>query len=440
MKHILKIMPLLILAASGNTKADSLSEVYNLAKHNDPQLLQASAQRDTAFEAINSTRSNLLPQIDLTAGYAYQDTDRHTTDGSTSNISLGLYQSIFDRSSWVALSISEKTARQVDASYAATQQTVIYEVIEAYFNVLRAEDDLLFIQAEKEAVAKQLHQTERRFEVGSAPITDVQDARAQYDSVVAQEIQAVNAVDNEYEELRAITGQEISQLSALDMTRFSASAPRLSPGELVQKATKENLQLLAGRIQRDIAKEQITLADSGHLPTISLTSGYSYMKNYDEPNDPATGKQLDDDENQFNLGITIDLPIYSGGSVTSQGKQAQYQYIVASQELEEIFRDVEKNVRAYSNNIRSSIGSIKAYEQSVVSAKSALTATEQGFTVGTRTIVDVLESTQNVYQAEKNLSDARYQYIISQIQLKQALGSLSEQDIFDVDSGLIAAK
>ncbi|GAM66999.1 type I secretion outer membrane protein [Vibrio sp. JCM 19236] len=155
------------------------------------------------------------------------------------------------------------------------------------------------------------------------------------------------------------------------------------------------------------------------------------------PNDPVTGQKMDDDENLFNLGISIDLPVYSGGRVTSEGKQAEFQYIVASQELEETFRDVQKNVRAFNNNIRSSIGSIDAYKQSVVSAKSALTATEQGFAVGTRTIVDVLDSTQNLYQAEKNLSDARYQYILSQIQLKQVLGTLSEQDIFDIDSGLI---
>lgn len=440
MKHTLKITPLILLAMSGNVYADTLIEVYNLAKKNDPQLLQAAAERDSAFEAINSARSSLLPQIDLSAGYAYQDTDRHNADGSSTDINLGLYQSLFDRSSWVNLSISEKNARQVDANYAATQQAVIYQVIEAYFNVLSAEDDLKFVQSEKEAVAKQLHQTERRFEVGSAPITDVQDAKAQFDSVLAQEIQAINSVENQYEELRAIIGQEVSNLSVLDTERFYTSIPYLTTSEQVQKASKENLQLLAGRIQKDIAKEQISLADSGHLPTISLTTGYSYQKSYDLPNDPITGQKVDDDENLFNLGVTIDLPVYSGGRVTSEGKQAEYQYVVASQQLEETFRDVKKEVRAFSNNIRSSIGAIDAYKQSLVSAKSALAATEQGFAVGTRTIVDVLDGTQNVYQAEKNLSDARYQYILSQVQLKQAIGTLSEQDVLDIDSGLIAAR
>ena len=436
MKNKTKITPLILLAMSGTVKADSLSEIYGLAKQHDPELLEAAAQRDSAFEAINSTRSDLLPQIDLTAGYVYQDTDRHEADGSSGNVNLGLVQSIYDRGSWISLSISEKTAREADARYAVTQQSVIYNITEAYFDVLSAKDNLRFVQSEREALAKQLNQTEQRFAVGSAPITDVQDAQAQYDNVVAQEIQAQNSVENALEELRAITGQPASNLSVLDINRFSTSMPELSANDLVQKASNENLQILAGRIQKDIAKEQISLADSGHLPTISLTTGYEYTKNFDEPNNPVTGYPQDDDENLFNIGVSIDLPVYSGGRVTSEGKQAQYQYVAASQDLESTYRDVEKNIRAINNNIRSAIGSIKAYEQSLVSAKSALEATEQGFMVGTRTMVDVLDSTQNVYQAQKNLSDARYQYILSRVQLKQATGSLSEQDIFDVDAGL----
>ncbi|MFS1464047.1 outer membrane channel protein TolC [Vibrio lentus] len=436
MKNKTKITPLILLAMSGAVKADSLSEIYGLAKQHDPELLEAAAQRDSVFEAINSTRSNLLPQIDLTAGYVYQDTDRHEADGSSGNVNLGLVQSIYDRGSWISLNISEKTAREADARYAVTQQSVIYNITEAYFDVLSAKDNLRFVQSEKEALAKQLNQTEQRFAVGSAPITDVQDAQAQYDNVVAQEIQAQNSVENALEEVRAITGQPASNLSVLDINRFSTSMPELSANDLVQKASNENLQILAGRIQKDIAKEQISLADSGHLPTISLTTGYEYTKNFDEPNNPVTGYPQDDDENLFNIGVSIDLPVYSGGRVTSEGKQAQYQYVAASQDLESTYRDVEKNIRAINNNIRSAIGSIKAYEQSLVSAKSALEATEQGFMVGTRTMVDVLDSTQNVYQAQKNLSDARYQYILSRVQLKQATGSLSEQDIFDVDAGL----
>lgn len=308
MKYILTTTPLLLAILSPSVLADSLSEVYNLAKQNDPQLIQAAAERESAFESINSTRSALLPQIDLTAGYQYQDSDRHTSDGSSTNVNLGLSQSIYDRSSWIALDISEMSARESDAQYAATQQAVIYKVTEAYFDVLKAEDNLGFIKAEKAAVAKQLKQTEERFDVGIAPITDVQDAKAQYDNVLAQEIQAQNSVENEYENLRAITGVRPDKLAILNTQMFSASEPKETPEMLVAKATSENLEILADRIQKDIAKQQISLAQSDHLPTISLTSDYNYSKNYNEPNNPLTGQQMDDDENQFNLASPSHCP------------------------------------------------------------------------------------------------------------------------------------
>ncbi|MCL9775631.1 outer membrane channel protein TolC [Vibrio methylphosphonaticus] len=433
MKHNHIFMSLLLFAICSPVNADSLSEVYSLAKTNDPLLIKAAAQRDSAFEAINSTRSSLLPQIDLTAGYAYQDSDLHATDGNSTELSLGLSQSIYDRSSWIALSISEKNARGSDARYASTQQIVMFNVAKAYFDVLKAEDDLSFVKAEQNAVAKQLKQTEQRFNVGVAPITDVQDAKAQYDSVVAQQIQATNTVENKYEDLRAITGKEASLLAVLDTDRFSPSLPNRTIEEMVEKATNENLRLLTSRINKDIAKEQIALAQSGHLPTVALLTDYSYSKHYNQPISPITS---DDDVNQFNLRLSVDLPVYSGGRVTSEAKQAEFQYIAASQDLESTYRDVQKQVRAINNNIRSSIGSIKAYTQSVVSAKSALSATQEGFEVGTRTIVDVLESTQNLYQANKDLANARYQYILSQIELKLTVGTLSEQDIIDIDAGL----
>ncbi|NVP03327.1 TolC family protein, partial [Photobacterium damselae subsp. damselae] len=137
-------------------------------------------------------------------------------------------------------------------------------------------------------------------------------------------------------------------------------------------------------------------------------------------------------------GVTMNLPVYTGGRTTSEVKQAQFAYVSASEQLEQQYRSVVKDVRAYYNNINSSIASLRAYQQSVVSAKSALEATEAGFDVGTRTIVDVLNSTQSLYNANSQLADARYNYILSQLQLKQAVGTLSEQDILDINQGLKA--
>lgn len=438
-----KLLPLFISAALGSMStsalADSLAEIYDLAKQNDPQLLSVAAQRDAAFEAINSSRSALLPQINLTAGYNLTRGDRDQdgvpttpTDQNVLSAGIGFSQELYNRASWITLDTAEKTARKSDASYAATQQGLILRVSQAYFEVLRAQDNLVFVRAEKAAVGRQLEQTKQRFEVGLSAITDVHDAQAQYDAVLADEVLAENSLINSYESLREITGQEHKNLNILDTARFSASPSNATAEALLDQAKTENLSLLSARISQDIARDNISLASSGHLPTLSLDGGYNYADTSESQSDNTT--------DGFNIGVNLAVPLYTGGNITSKTKQAEFAYVAASEDLEKEYRSVVKDVRAQNNNINASIGALKAYEQSVVSAKSALEATEAGFDVGTRTIVDVLDSTRRLYDANKNLSNARYDYILSVLQLRQAVGTLSEQDVLDVDAGLKPAK
>ncbi|PTO65885.1 outer membrane channel protein TolC [Vibrio splendidus] len=432
-----KLLPLFISAAIGSLSssafADTLAEVYDQAKQNDPQLLRSAAQRDASFEAVTSSRSDLLPQIDLRANYDINRGDLSDKNNDNNQWGAGIYfsQELYQRSSWITLDTAEKTARQSDSAYAAEQQALILRVATAYFEVLRAQDNLEFVRAEKAAVARQLEQTKQRFEVGLSAITDVHDAQAQYDGVLADEVLAENTLINNYEGLREITGQEHSNLSILDTDRFSASKSSESAAALVEQAEQKNLSLLASRISQDVAKDNITLASSGHLPSLTLDGSYSLADQSNSSNDY--------DQDNLNLGLNLVVPLYTGGNTTSLTKQAEYNYVAASEDLEATYRSVVKDVRAFNNNITASIGALRAYEQSVVSAQSALEATEAGFDVGTRTIVDVLDSTRRLYDANKNLSDARYNYILSVLQLRQAVGTLSEQDIVDVNAGLKVA-
>ncbi|KYY84141.1 efflux RND transporter outer membrane protein VpoC [Vibrio parahaemolyticus] len=440
-----KLLPLFISAALGGISssawADSLAEIYDLAKQNDPQLLSVAAQRDRAFEAITSSRSALLPQINLTAGYNLTRGDTEYDSNLISDVSndsnaltagVNFSQELYNRASWITLDTAEKSARQADATYAAAQQGLILRVSQAYFEVLRAQDNLVFVRAEKAAVGRQLEQTKQRFEVGLSAITDVHDAQAQYDAVLADEVLAENDLINSYESLREITGQEHKNLNVLDTNRFSATRTNSPAETLIDEAKTKNLSLLSARISQDIARDNISLASSGHLPTLSLDGGYNYGDTSNSARDNTT--------DNFNIGVNLAVPLYTGGNVTSQTKQAEFAYVAASEDLEAQYRSVVKDVRAQNNNINASIGALKAYEQSVVSARSALEATEAGFDVGTRTIVDVLDATRRLYDANKNLSDARYNYILSVLQLRQAVGTLSEQDILNVDAGLKPAK
>ena len=431
-----KLLPLFIGMALGSfsslAAADDLAQIYNQAKENDPQLLRAAATKDAAFEAVNSSQSSLLPQIDLTAGYNIVRSDLDTRENDRLTAGINLSQELYQQSSWVSLDIAEKTARQADSTYAAEQQGVILRVAQAYFDVLRANDNLEFVRSEKAAVGRQLEQTKQRFDVGLSAITDVHDAQAEYDSVLANEVLTENQLVNSYEDLRVITGQGHTQLSVLDTERFSASPSEQSSDTLIDEAQQKNLSLLASRISADIAKDNISLASSGHMPSLTFDAGYNYTDQGNSANDYNSS--------DINAGINLYIPLYSGGNTSSLTSQAEFQYVAASQALEETYREVTKDVRAFNNNINASIGALKAYEQTVISAKSALEATEAGFDVGTRTIVDVLDSTRRLFDANRNLANARYDYILSVLQLKQAVGTLSEQDIMDINTGLKANK
>ncbi|EJF1125832.1 outer membrane channel protein TolC [Vibrio cholerae] len=433
-----KLLPLFVSAALGTLSsavwAENLAEIYNQAKENDPQLLSVAAQRDAAFEAVTSSRSALLPQINLTAGYNINRSDQDPRESDLLSAGINFSQELYQRSSWVSLDTAEKKARQADSQYAATQQGLILRVAKAYFEVLRAQDNLEFVRAEKAAVGRQLEQTKQRFEVGLSAITDVHDAQAQFDGVLADEVLAENSLTNSYEALREITGQEYSKLAVLDTKRFAASRTTESSEALIEKAQQQNLSLLAARISQDVARDNISLASSGHLPSLTLDGGYNYA---DNRNSNASSPS---DYNDFKIGVNLKVPLYTGGNTTSLTKQAEFAYVAASQDLEAAYRSVVKDVRAYNNNINASIGALRAYEQAVISAKSALEATEAGFDVGTRTIVDVLDATRRLYDANKNLSNARYDYILSVLQLRQAIGTLSEQDVMDVNAGLKVAK
>jgi len=414
--------------AAPAAQADDLLQIYQQALTSDPIVLQAKAQRDALYETIQENRAPLLPKISANVGYAKAWNDPlEDTDGLTGGVSLT--QVIYDHSAWVGLDLAEMAASQADSAYASTLQSLITRVTKAYFDVLTAKDNYEFQGAEKAAIERQLEQTKQRFAVGLTAITDVHEAQAQYDLASALEIQAQNTLDNSYEALREITGIDHKSINILDTSRFSAGspAPAASAGWL-KMAETNSIDLMTQRIAKDIANETIKLYKAGHMPSLNLNAGYN--KGVDQTPGP--------DYDNANIGVTLSIPLFEGFKVTSQVKQAQFRYVEASEKLEQTHRSVTKNVRNNFNNVTASISSIKAYEQSVISSESALKATQAGFEVGTRTIVDVLNRTRVLYDSKRQLSQARYGYINSILALKQAAGTLNEDDVISINSGLIA--
>lgn len=439
-----KLLPILIgLSLSGFStlsQAENLMQVYQQARLSNPELRKSAADRDAAFEKINEARSPLLPQLGLGADYTYSNgyRDANGVNSNATSASLQLTQSLFDMSKWRALTLQEKSAGIQDVTYQTDQQTLILNTATAYFNVLNAIDVLSYTQAQKDAVYRQLDQTTQRFNVGLVAITDVQNARSQYDTVLANEVTARNNLDNAVEQLRQVTGNYYPELASLNVDGFKTDKPQ-AVNALLKEAENRNLTLLQARLSQDLAREQIRLAQDGHLPTLDLTAstGVSDTSYSGSKTRGATGSQYDDSNmGQNKIGLNFSLPLYQGGMVNSQVKQAQYNFVGASEQLESAHRSVVQTVRSSFNNINASISSINAYKQAVVSAQSSLDAMEAGYSVGTRTIVDVLDATTTLYNAKQQLANARYTYLINQLNIKSALGTLNEQDLVALNNTL----
>jgi len=433
-----KLLPLLIGLSLGSfsvaSQAENLLQVYQQARLSNPELRSSAADRDAAFEKINEARSPLLPQLGLGADYTYTNGYRDNRDrnSNTTSASLRLTQTLFDMSKWRALTLQEKAAGIQDVTYQTAQQELILNTATAYFNVLNAIDTLSYTEAQKQSIYRQLDQTTQRFNVGLVAITDVQNARSQYDSVLASEVNARNDLDNAVENLRQVTGNYYPNLASLNVNSFKMEKPQ-PVNKLLKEAENRNLSLLSARLSQDLAREQIRSAESGHMPTLDLNASTGLSNNH---NSGSRNTNPDSINGNNQIGLSFNLPLYSGGAVSSQVKQAQYQYVAASEQLESAHRSTVQTVRSSFNNVNASVSSINAYKQAVVSAQSSLDAMEAGYQVGTRTIVDVLNATSTLYNAKQQLANARYSYMINQLNIKSALGTLNEQDLVALNSNL----
>ncbi|KAF7777074.1 outer membrane channel protein [Pseudoalteromonas marina] len=424
--------------------AEDLLQVFEIATANDPTVLKAKAQADAQSYQADTAMAALLPQIGLTMGYTKSDStsfesvdEKVESDSDQFTRGLSLSQTLFDLGAWNSLDIADKQALQANAQYDSAKQNLIVRVAEGYFNVLSAIDNLEFIKTEKRAIERQLEQTKQRYAVGLTAITDVHEAQAQFDNSVAQEIIANNSVETAREQLREITGKYHAKLDFLNTETFSTTKPARDSSDFLNIAKDKNISLQVAKVTVDIAQDQIKLARAGHYPKLTLSASYGDSLTDADRNGTSLTKKPREDSTS--VGLNFSLPLYSGGATVAATDQARAFYVAASQDYEANYRAITRTVITSYNQVVSDIATYKALEQAVVSAQSALKATEAGFEVGTRTIVDVLVSTQNLYNAKRNLADVRYRYVLSTLRLKQAAGTLTSKDLVAINQGLKAA-
>lgn len=459
MKKTLSTLIIAIASAvtANNAQADDLLSVYQQALLNDTVVLKAQAQFEIVKEDIIQARSALLPQISAQGNIRTNENESQrsqfagddlvffdvTSNTDSTSFGANLNMQLYHHDSWLRLNIAEKSAHQSDLMYQVAKQDLIVRVTQAYFALLSTKDDLVFAQAEKAAIARQLEQTKQRFSVGLTAITDVHEAQAQFDNAVTEEIRAENAIYNAEEALRVITNTYPRNISVLNTDRFSTSTPNPNSADEWQKAAEaKNLDLIASKVGVEVAQDSISVARAGHYPTIDLNGNWGSGKSQTSIDVQGATQNFDETPflDNYSVGVTLNVPIYSGGAIQSSVRQAQNRYVLASQDLTQAHRGVVRTTRNAYNTVNATISAIKSLQQSVLSAEKALEATEAGFEVGTRTIVDVLNSTRNLFNAKRNLSSTRYAYIQNVLLLKRAGGTITDEDITAINSGLIVAK
>jgi outer membrane protein len=338
-----------------------------------------------------------------------------------------LSQSVYRKEYGIQLDQADKQIAQAEVTYAAEEQDLILRVAQAYFNVLSAQDMLEFAKAENAAIARQLDQSKQRFEVGLIAITDVHEAQAAFDQSRADLIQAENVLDNAWEAQQEIILQSVNQLAPLTADLPLNPPNPQNPEQWAETAQTQNLGLQATQFGVEIARMNIDVQDSGDSPTLDIVGSHALNLS-----SSATGS----DAQTTTVGLQLNVPLYTGGAVNSRTRQARYDYEATQQNLDKQRRSVNRTVRDAYRGVMSSISTVEALKASTISAQSALEATEAGFEVGTRTMVDVLNAQRDLFRARSNYSKVRYDFILSGLQLKQATGTLTKEDLMQVNSWL----
>ncbi len=450
LKHL--VLALVVLAIPAQSNASSLLEVYQQALQSDPLIHEAEARRLAALEAQPQARSALFPQIDASGSWSKTNddgteifTDPMGTPFPTASISelettqwgVQLRQTIFRWDQIINLKQAGKIVARAEADREAAQQDLIVRVATRYFEVLGAEDRLTSIHADRLAIARQLEQAKQRFDVGLIAITDVQESQAAYDSSVASEIQAKRELATSRNFLREITGEYVSSLSAPGENFPLPNPNPADENSWINLAMGQNLALVSSRLDEQIARHEISFRRTGHYPTIDLVASTGSAESDLTRTTPILGTTIaNSDGDRDTVSLQVTFPLFAGGRTSSRVREAVYLHRASREQLQRVTRETERATRDAYLGVLSEISRVKALKQAVSSSRTALEATQAGFDVGTRTIVDVLNSQRALYIAITNYYQSRYVYIGNVLLLKQAAGTLQIQDLEQIDRWL----
>lgn len=432
----IKFIAVLIIIMTRPLVAQDLLTIYQLALENDPQLKQVYLHQFSVAESRSQNVAQMLPVLSISANSSMEILrnkkdnfqQRGTQRYQTSRFTINFSQPIFHWQHWLQLSQSDNKIMQAEAEYKAATQHLMVKVTEAYFDILSAQDSLKFTVAEQVAIERQLEQTKQRFSAGLIAITNVYEAQARYDQAVANHIDAVNLLHINKEALAEIIGENKEITQAL-RSKINLTPPE--PNDIAKwsaMAVANNFNIIAALNRVEVHRKNIAIQQSGHLPTLDIVGNYSIQ-------DVSSSFGQRGDSQQ--IGLQFNLPLFQGGGVYSQAKQAHYDYQVAKERLLSTQRRVRRQIRNAFRDCLSNLSRIHALKTTIASARSALEASEVGLKIGSRTMVDVLGEQSNLYRAKRNYARSRYDYLLNGIKLKWFASSLTEEDLRLINQYLV---
>lgn len=415
-------------AANAQPAVDSadLAQVYQHALAEDAELREAEARYRAALEAQPLARSAQRPNVNAEAGtsvFFVDPSGAPSADGLRFNLGLVLNQSLFDRRTQVGLVQADLQVALAAAELDAARQDLMLRVAETYFNVLTATEILEFRRTEREAIARQMDQTQRRFEVGLVAITDVKEAQARLDFATAEEISAERNLDVAREALAVLTNRHYGRLASRQANIQKQNPEPADIEQWVAMALENNQGLQMRRLGAEIAREQIARQRAEGDPTVGLNAALTDTR-YSGVNGPQFNDSTD-----ARIALQLNVPLYTGGRVQALTRQAREEFDAAQEAVTLAERRTTQNARSSYLSVLANAARAQALEQAVASNQAALESTEAGFQVGTRTQVDVLLALREVFRAESDFAAATYAYLVDLLRLQRAVGGLSVESL-----------
>lgn len=423
--------------------ATDLMDIYLQALENDPAFKQAYSTYMSNSEAIPQARAALFPQLSV-AAQAGRNVQNVRASGThveatynNNQWQVNASQALFNYQAWAQVQQAKASVKAAQATFNNEAQRLILRTASAYLQVLLAKDTLNFAEAKKRANKRQFDQADQRFKVGLDAITSVYEAKAAYDQSVAQVIAAKNNQINQSENLRKLTNHVYDFLAPLRDSRIPLIKPEPdNVDEWINTGIRQNYGLYAAKYSLEAARENIKVQSAGGWPTLTLQGNAAQSNNQSS----SSSFFVPSKQALANGAVVLNFPVFQGGLVESQTRQAQYNFQTSGQQLEQNYRDVVVNSRIAFNSIVDGISKVKADRQTIISQQNSLESTEAQFQVGTRTMVDVVNAQQRLFEAQEQLASDQYNLINSILNLKYFAGTLNVQDLEEINAWLATTR